>query len=271
MTPPSSARFRLLAACVLLLALCSALNAQIAFYGDTQGNHEVHSAIVLGILHHSPDLAFHLGDLTVKGTKQEEYDRFFAAAEPLAESCPLYPARGNHDRSLELFLANFPRLAGSSYYAVEQDSLLFLVLDSSQDLSPGSEQYAWLSAQLREGKPLGRIVVLHHPLFSGGYQGGHAELSLFLPALFSANGVLAVFSGHDHDYERSEFQGVTYFVSGGSGGTLRPPRKDNPHSQAFFNTHHYLILNREGKTLTIAAYGLDDQLQDSVRLSLPVP
>lgn len=271
MTITPAARFRLLAAGVLLLALCSALNAQIAFYGDTQGNHQVHSGIVQGILRHSPGLAFHLGDLTVRGSKQKEYDSFFAAAAPLVESCPLYPARGNHDRSLELFLANFPRLGGSSYYAVEQDSLLFLVLDSTQDLMPGSAQYAWLSAQLREGRPLGRFVLLHHPLFSSGYQGGDEELRLFLPALFASSGVVAVFSGHDHDYERSEYRGVTYFVSGGAGGVLRPPRKENPPSQAFANTHHYLILHREGNILTCSAYGLDGQLLDSVQLTLPTP
>ncbi len=269
MIPSRSVRKRFLACAFLLAGLWLALGARIAMLGDTQGNASVHAEVAALIAAQNPQIAFHLGDLTSKGSKQSHYDAFFQTAAPLTAVCPLYPARGNHDRSLELWLANFPSVGGSSYYAVEHDSLLFLVLDSNLDLTPGSEQDAWLRQQLDSGPSLPRLVILHRPIFSGGYHGGDEDLQLLLPALFADSGVVAVFSGHDHNYERSEYRGVSYFVSGGAGGLIRPGFSCNPYSKVFANTRNYLILDRQGRSLNCTAYDLDGQVLDSVLLTLP--
>ncbi|MBW6513284.1 MAG: metallophosphoesterase [Candidatus Syntrophosphaera sp.] len=260
---------------LLLLALfffswlCPSLSADIAVYGDTQTNAKVHARIVSSVLGHEPEVVFHLGDLTSRGSQQRHYDAFFAIEDPLVHICPLWPARGNHDRSRDLFLDNFPALDGKTWYTVEHDSLLFIILDSNLDLKPRSDQYNWLRQTLEAGPPLPRIVLLHYPVFSSGYKPGEAELDLFLPALFESYGVVAVFSGHHHNYERLEHAGITYVISGGAGGNLLTKHKLIQQSRMLRVDHHYMILSRDGSSLNCAAYGLDGQVFETFAIPLP--
>lgn len=255
--------------CILFTLASTWLGADIAIFGDTQTSDTIHGQVVQAIAAHKPQIAFHTGDLSSRGNRQKHYDRFFSLEAPLTALCSIYPARGNHDRSLELFLHNFPLLEGRTYYTVEHDSLLFIILDSSLDLKPRSPQYLWLLRTLKDSPFAAKIVILHRPLFSSGYHGGDADLALILPATFAGKGVVAVFSGHDHDYERSEYQGITYFVNGGGGGMLRPKLNFNPFSKVFKAQHHFLIASRKGKTLSVTAYNLKGEILDQTVLTLP--
>lgn len=259
---------RIAFSCFILL-FSQFLGARIAFYGDTQSNSEIHSRIVSSMLEHEPGIAFHLGDLTVRGSTQQHYDDFFAISAPLSQICKLWPVRGNHDRDRALFLANFPDLGGKTWYTVEHDSLLFIILDSTMDLKPRSEQYEWLRQTLETVPILPRIVLLHHPVFSSGYRPGEAELDLFLPALFKDSGVIVVVSGHHHNYERLEYDGIAYLITGGAGGELRTGHKTLPQSRMLRIVHHYLILSRDGTSLNCAAYDQDGQLVETFEIFIP--
>ncbi len=265
--PRMTSRFWL----IILLALGTSLplSAEIAFYGDTQANPRIHARIVDAIAARRPELAFHLGDLTQRGSEQKHYDAFWQLERPLADICPIYPARGNHDRSRDLFLANFPALNGCSYYSLVHDSLKFIVVDATQDLKPGSEQYRWLQQELATGAQLPAILVMHYPVFGSVGQFSDQSLELFMPGLLAGSRVVAVISGHNHVYERLFYQGVTYLISGGGGGALHQRKTAHPFSQVFYSAHNYLILDRQGKTLTFTAHGLDGQILDTTRLELP--
>ncbi|MFO8145177.1 MAG: metallophosphoesterase [Candidatus Syntrophosphaera sp.] len=254
---------------LLFAAAFTLLSADIAIYGDTQAQDEIHRRLISSLVDHDPQIAFHTGDLTMRGDSQEHYDRFFHISEPLLKTCPLYPAKGNHERSRELFLANFPELGESTRHTVEHDSLLFIILDSTRDLKPRSEQYEWLQKTIHSEREIAKIVILHHPIFSSGYGSGEAELDLFLPALFEGTGVIAVFSGHHHNYERLEYRGITYFVTGGGGGKLLTKHHPRPESQTLRIAHNYIILSRRGNELTCTAHGLEGQVLDSCVISLP--
>ncbi|MCP4249517.1 MAG: metallophosphoesterase, partial [bacterium] len=67
-----------------------------------------------------------------------------------------------------------------------------------------------------------KLVAVHHPPYSAGYQGSaHDERDSFSP-IFEQHGVQLVLSGHEHDYQRNEsINGVTYLVSGAGAGTRR--------------------------------------------------
>jgi len=254
---------------LLFSLLFSNLFADIAIYGDTQYNNEVHSQIVSAIVSHKPDIAFHSGDYSNYGKEQSEYDNFFAIEKPLTDICPLYPAKGNHERSRELFLANFPVLNGKTYYTVEHDSLLFIILDATMGLKPLSEQHTWLQQTLSADSLTAKIIIMHYPVFSSGYHGTDMEVSLFFPTMIKGYNVVMVSSGHDHDYERLEYDGISYFVSGGSGGRLRDERNFLDFSKTFVNAHNYLILSRDGKTLTVTAYALDGSIIESTEIRIP--
>ena len=245
----------------LFTFLGASLEARFAIYGDTRSSPEIHQQVVQQIVLHKPEATFHTGDLNSSGKTQKEYDNFLQIISPLCQISRFFPARGNHEKDLSLFLQNFPFLNGSSYYTVYQDSIRFIILDSVLDLSPGSEQFSWLQKQLKEDIPT--LLILHHPVFSSGEHSDELGLQLFLPELVQKSSVKAVFSAHDHNYERSEFKGITYIVTGGGGAPLREKETANPYSLVFIKTHHYLIGEREGKSIIFKVYNLDNNIIDS--------
>src|SRR5262249_61791186 len=75
-----------------------------------------------------------------------------------------------------------------------------------------------------------RFIARPPPPYSTSIHGGQPELREMWTPIFERYGVDAVFSGHDHVYERSEKNGIRYFVSGGGGAPLYP-RDPRAHSE----------------------------------------
>ncbi|MDD4309548.1 MAG: metallophosphoesterase [Candidatus Cloacimonetes bacterium] len=253
---------------LLLIIFCFIIGlsfAKIAIFGDTRSNPEIHRSIVAAIVKHSPDIAFHTGDLNSKGLQQSEYDLFHQINKPLTSICPLYPARGNHERSLQLFTDNFPVMKQSSYYTVIHDSIKFIILDSVLDLQPSSLQYKWLQDQIQDSLPA--ILILHHPVFSSGEHSDELGLKQFLPQLLQNSGVFAVFSGHNHIYERSIYKGISYIVSGGGGAPLREHNNENPYSIVFARENHFIIADRNQNQISFIVYALDGTVLDEFSLN----
>jgi hypothetical protein len=61
--------------------------------------------------------------------------------------------------------------------------------------------------------------------------------------------VAIVFNGHDHGYERSVANGVTYIVTGGGGAPLYPKTHRNPTSVYFDSVYHFVQITLSGDTL----------------------
>ena len=241
---------------ISLLILCTGLMAQVLIYGDTRNHPEVHRELVSTVQDSSFSLIFHTGDLNRKGILQSEYDEFKSIIAPLKGR--FYPVRGNHERDLELYLENFPQPASQSFYTVIHDSLQYIILDSVQDMLPGTVQYHWLKQQL-EAYSLPKILLLHHPIFSSGPHGDELGLSLFLPALLKNYNVKLVFSGHEHSFEHLLHEGIHYVVTGGGGAPLRDLKQRDAHSLFFLKVHHYSIMNREAGKLKLNTFDLSGQ------------
>lgn len=242
---------------LLILLLGVMLTAQVLIYGDTRNHPEVHRELISQVQSTPYQLILFTGDMNRKGTLQSEYDEFKEIIAPLQGR--FLPARGNHEKDLELFLRNFASPAGLSYQAVIHDSLHYFILDSESDIMPGSSQYQWLEKSMAESS-LPKIVVIHHPVFSSGWHGDGPGLSLFLPALFKKHNVKLVFSAHDHDFEHLHYDGIDYVVSGGGGAPLRELKKQSPHSIYFQVCHHYLIMTKSGNKLSLSAFDLAGNL-----------
>jgi tartrate-resistant acid phosphatase type 5 len=93
-------------------------------------------------------------------------------------------------------------------------------------------QMAWLRNTLREPKPVWRLVVGHHTIYSSGRRHGDTEvLQALLVPLFDHYDVDAYFGGHDHHLEHYfQPEGWThYFISGG--GAEHRWVKRRPYSQ----------------------------------------
>ena len=178
----------------------------------------------------------------------------------LARDVKFYAALGNHDNQENRFYKPW-NMNGERFYTFKKDRVRFFVLDTDYLDQP---QRQWIERQLRESTDDWKIAYFHHPLYSSAAaHGSQTDLKLILEPLFVKYGVNAVFTGHDHVYERIKpQQGIYYFVEGSS-GKLRPGdlRKTaltevgNDRDQAFMivevddNELHFQAITRTGKTI----------------------
>jgi hypothetical protein len=110
-----------------------------------------------------------------------------------------------------------------------------------------------------------RVVVLHHPPYSAGYQGSSTDVRRTFAPLFERYGVQLVVSGHDHDYQRSvPIHGVTYVVTGAASATRRTG--DSGFTAASFSWHHFVELAVDADRLVIRAVSQDARVADTAVL-----
>jgi tartrate-resistant acid phosphatase type 5 len=78
-----------------------------------------------------------------------------------------------------------------------------------------AEQFAWLEGELATSRADWKIVVGHHPLFSGGVHGASWGLIRYLKPMMEKHGVRIYLNGHDHDLEHIAVGGIHYLTCGG--------------------------------------------------------
>lgn len=147
-----------------------------------------------------------------------------------------FPSLGNHD----LYTANgqpyfdyFTLPGNERYYDFVWGNVHFFVLNSDSTtgyepdgVSSTSVQGAWLMGKLAASVSKWKLVYFHHPPFSSSVVHGSSS---WMQWPFEQWGATAVFSGHDHVYERLRVGNIPYFVNGLGGrsaiynfGTLLP-------------------------------------------------
>ncbi|HUA69260.1 MAG TPA: tartrate-resistant acid phosphatase type 5 family protein [Candidatus Saccharimonadales bacterium] len=86
------------------------------------------------------------------------------------------------------------------------------------------KQLAWFKSALTASKAQWKIVLGHHPIYSGGEHGDTPELIESILPLLQKYKVQAYFNGHDHDLQHLQAGEVNLFCSG-AGSQFRPTRK----------------------------------------------
>jgi 3',5'-cyclic AMP phosphodiesterase CpdA len=176
----------------------------------------------------------------------------------LDDGTELLAILGNHDvpnGDAQLAALGMP----GHWWAVQKSDVLLIGLDSNHPDNP--TQLAWLEDTLRSSTATWKIVALHHPPYSAGYQGSNmAARRAFVP-LFEQYGVQLVLSGHDHDYQRSNvINGVTYVVTGAAAGTRRTAERD--FTAVSFSWHSYVELGVYPDRLIGRVMNQDDRVAD---------
>jgi 3',5'-cyclic AMP phosphodiesterase CpdA len=126
-------------------------------------------------------------------------------------------------------------------------------------------QLAFLEATLRDATERWRIVAVHAPPYSAGYQGSDLAVRAAFTPLFVEYGVQLVLSGHEHDYQRSQvIDGVTYVVSG-AGGRTRGTGEE-PFTVTSYAVYHFVDVNVFPDHLLVRAVDQDARVFDEFEI-----
>jgi tartrate-resistant acid phosphatase type 5 len=234
--------------------------------------------------------------LWTKDSGGEDDDWFFTFFQPYRYAInrvPVYPSIGNHDTreteetdDREQVLDNFylrARLAteeaagraslspGLFYRFKVASDVEFVCIDTSKEhFFRRGRLFAYPKHRefLRHAFPPGteggipwRIPFCHHPPFCAGPQHRNTDGMEDVVALFEGGGVRACFSGHEHNFQHSHWNGIDYFVSG-AGSKIRsgaPRRTDDAHTVSWAPTCHFLLVTIDGATMAVRAIGEADE------------
>ncbi len=243
----------------------------IIVYGDSRRGHETHKRIIDAFMDMRPVSVFSTGDLVTKGSRIYQWTRFKKFISRITNESEFYPVRGNHDGSFKSFVENAGVPGDLSWYCVEKNSIHFIVLDSSSNLSEDSNQYKWLLADLEDIGAESKLIVVmfHHPIFTSE-AGGHTEDEkgwgpILLP-LFEEHGVDLVFCGHVHAYERLFYKGIHFITTGGGGAPLYSRKKISDYSEKYILKHHFCRLTTSDNQLTVEVFDIDLALIDTIEI-----
>lgn len=229
------------------------------------------------------------GDMT-NGGSQAEWDDWQDAMAPVLRSRVLMPVHGNHEIFANIFYEQYalPQEPGLPEDLVEHawsldfGNVHLVGLDSNLEARI-IDQVAWLDADLAAARKDPDIdwifVMMHHGVYSASNHGSTKSVQTHWVPLFDKHGVDLVFSGHDHNYERthplrgdavvSAEEGTVYVVAGG----FFSPGYGNGHewwtaTSTHGDVRNYVRVAVGEKTLTVTAYSGDStQVLDTFTLA----
>ena len=178
----------------------------------------------------------------------------------LESGTELFAILGNHDVAGGLGDVQLDALGmPSRWYSVRRGDMLGIALDSNDPTNP--EQLAWLEETLATTDATWKLVGLHHPPYSSGFHGSNDDARRVFSPIFEKYGVQVVFSGHEHDYQRTNpINGVTYIVTGAGSRTRRTGTED--FTAVAYSTHHYVDMNIFDDHIVLRAIDQDGEQFD---------
>ncbi|MCP4262612.1 MAG: hypothetical protein GY774_34680 [Planctomycetes bacterium] len=238
-------------------------------FGDTRsGNALAHRKLVEQMKMRGAAFYIHTGDFVHDATDPRQWNEFLEIERPLLEKMPIVPVAGNHDISdVGIFTKLFFRK--KRFYSFEYANSLVIVLDSTMSIEEGDRQHRFLKEELEslKNKEINHVfVIVHHPPYSSGKHGDNKRVRDTVVPLLQNHNVVAVFSGHDHSYERTKaINGIVYVVTGGGGAPMRPITM-GPYSERILMAPHFVEIAVSGESVylkTIDQYG---KVVDETRL-----
>jgi acid phosphatase len=110
---------------------------------------------------------------------------------------------------LDLFVIDTSPLVDEANY----DEMLQQMARGHRERHDGADQVAWLERELSRSRAPWKIVMGHHPIYSGGH-GDNPELIEKVAPLLEAHGVQAYVNGHDHSLQHIRRGRVDYICTG---------------------------------------------------------
>lgn len=219
------------------------------------------------------DFVIMLGD-NIYGTHgpQDFAQKFEVPYKPLLDAgVKFYASLGNHDDpNVERLYKPF-NMNGERYHTFKRGDVQFYALDSNY---MDSRQLTWLEDNLRSSNAHWKICFFHHPLYNDGKSHGpDLDLRNQLSPLLKSYGVNAVFSGHEHAYERIKpVEGIYYFIQGSSGKLVR---NDFHRSESMLTSYDrdrtFMLVEIDGENLYFQTVSRSGETIDSGQLPRQLP
>lgn len=239
-----------------------------AVFGDTRSQKDRHAAIIRQLVLLDPDFVLQTGDLVENGSKEPLWSDFFSIERELLRRSPYYPVPGNHEGEASNYFKYFPH---SRNYSFDYGNAHFIGLDTNITSSQFAAQEKWLRADLAAHKnAVWRIVFCHHPLYSSSTGSSRiaeaARLSARLLPILKTGQVQLVLSGHDHNYQRYESEGIQFIVTGGGGAPLYAMKVTSPLARKTARVYHVCSIHVNGSALSIHVIQPDGTLVEDLQL-----
>jgi acid phosphatase type 7 len=212
----------------------------------------------------NPEVLMITGDMPYAGARQEDWQVYRKeTASWDRKKVLVLPTIGNHEvrggveKGIANYLANYPGIKGHRYYSVLMGSVEVISLDMTSPTGGTSPQATWFAAQLDHlPKQVEFLFILYHTPWVVDQQ---SQLFTNLPSkealtlrhlmeihLHKMHAKVIVLTGHIHNYERFERNGVEYLISGGGGAEPYPllfRGSADLYRDTEFPVYHYLTLD----------------------------
>ena len=282
----------LLALLLLGPGVCRAQSVRLAVIGDYGADTKAELDVSTLVRSWNPDLIITVGDnnydtgsaATIDTNIGKYYHDFiynypgsFGAGSATRR---FLPSLGNHDWGNAYpnpagdapYLAYFDLPGNERYYEFRMDPVDLFAIDSDANepdgITSSSGQANWLQAAMGASTAKWKLVYFHHPPYSSGQHG--SSTTMRWP--FSSWGASAVLSGHDHDYERLNANGLPYFVVGTGGKSLYNFVNLLPESQVRYDADYgAMLVDATPDSLTFQFYSRTGALIDSYTLTASAP
>jgi DNA repair exonuclease SbcCD nuclease subunit len=197
------------------------------------------------------DFVIMLGDnIYGNHSPQDFVKKFEQPYKPLLDAgVKFYASLGNHDDPNDERLYKPFNMGGERYYTFHKGAVAFFALDSNyMDPVPLN----WLDQKLKDSRETWKICFFHHPLYNDGHHhGADVDLRTQVLPLFQRYDVNAVFSGHEHVYQRIKPENDVYFFVLGNSGKLMTHdfRGDGERLKGFDMDQTFMLVEISGDEL----------------------
>jgi len=252
-------------------------------FGDTGTGGAMQKKMAAQMLRAAPDFGLHTGDVVYPAGEAKDYEgKYFQPYQDMISSICVYPTPGNHDYRTDAGRPYFDAFSlpannpadSEKYYSFDYANAHIVSLDSNLPIGGmrEQEQFEWLKRDLAATRKLWKFVFLHHPPYSHSNHGSSTPVRNRYSPLFERHAVDIVFSGHDHNYQRtvqinesSRGGGVIYIVTGGGGAGLYDVGRSEWTAFAR-KTYNFVSVSVKGSALTLSAIDDEGKVFDGLSL-----
>ncbi len=244
---------------------------RFGLFGDCRSNPLVHAKVISALKKLDPWFSLYTGDICGDGSKYEYWMKEFFIDEQLnlIKNVPFFNGVGNHEgtgKNPKAFLQAPESPSGNQfYYSFEYGDVFFLVLNSEEDIAPGSEQFEFARNAVKNTKKKWKVACWHKPAYCAGGHGPNSKMKEFTSKVLEPAGFDFVFNGHSHFYQHNLVNGVRHLIIAGGGAPLYDPAKDT-YTVKSAKSYNFGLAEVTKNSFKITIYNENSQVIEKIEI-----